>query len=337
MISGRFVSKGEDWAKSSVRLRRGDTLVHYKDGDTLIRRRVVYKTTVKRNVLIAYGIGYLVLFALYASFLLFGSYEITSSEYLRKAFAKRHGETVRALMRAALEATRSNRTPAEVRFAKEVTFYDAEKDLVVINAGDRATLLTAAKLGEAVIGDLAKPEQSRSLPGVFVLYKESWLASVDWPYWLMVYNLLGFYLLIILYLWRPIAEFFATQGKKTSIAIETARKAQEEAENLRNGYRQLAADIEEKRVKLQDDLEETAQAEHEAAMDAAQAQAQDIAGGVETAIDAETHKVLAGIKTALVNDACQRARELLAARVGPSDHDRAVDDLIADIGKMKLG
>lgn len=337
VISGRFVAKGEDGTpRASVRLRRGDTLVHYKGGETLIRRRVVHKTNVKRNVLIAYGVGYAVLFALYAAFLMTGSYEITSEEYLRRAFAKRHGETVRALQRAAVEATRGNRTPAEVRFAKEVSFYDAEKELVVINAGDRVTLLTAAKLGEAVIEDLAKPEQSRSLPASFSLYKESWLTSFDWTYWLMAYNLLGFYILVILYLWKPIAEFFATQGKKTSIAIENARRAQDEAENLRDGYRQLAADIEARRDKMQDDLEESVQAEHEAAIEAAQVQAMDIAGAVETAMDAETHKVLARIKTTIVNDACQRARDLLSRRVEPADHDRAVDDLIADIGKMKL-
>ncbi len=192
VVSGRFVSRREDGARTSVRLKSGDTLIRYRDGEALIRRTVPSKAEARNQILFAYGIGYAVLFVFYLVFLMTGTFEMTPQQYLDKAFARRHADSEPALKRAAMEVMRGNRTPAEVRFAAPISFYDANKDLIKVEAGNRITLQAAAKLGNAIIEDMARPESNRTFSSPFVLYKERRLAEVDWGYWLLFYNLLGF-------------------------------------------------------------------------------------------------------------------------------------------------
>lgn len=335
-VSGRFVSTRFDGSRASVRLKAGDAVIRTPTGETLIRRRTAPKAARGKSVLWGYGVFYLVAFVLYGVFLFTGTHETSPEQYLSRAFSKRRGDTVLDLERAAYAAMRGNRTPAEVRLAMDLNFYDESQEMVKVAAGDRLTLLTAAKLGTAIIKDLERPPAGRTLPESLVLYDETWLASIDWPYWLMLYNLLGFFLLAAVFLWKPIREFLGTQGNKTIIALDNARKAQDEAENIRDGFRSLASELEQKRETLLAEVARQAEAEHVETIEHAKRQAVEIASSGLAAMEAEFHSVLAGLKSRAAHRACGKAHELLASKASAEDHDRAMDALIDDIAGMKL-
>jgi F0F1-type ATP synthase, subunit b len=334
--SGRFIATAPDGRHESFRLKAGDTVIRRQGGETLIRRRVAHKTSSRRQLLIAYAIGYVVIFGLYLMFRLTSTYEMECEDYLTHAFSRRQGETIVDLERAAYEAMRGNRTPAEVRFADDLSFYDRRKNLVKIHAGDRITLQNSAKLARAILDDLRRPPENSEFSKPFKLYEETWLASVDWPYWLMAYNLLGFYLLCGLFLWKPISDFLATQGNKTSSALENVRKAHEHSEDLRDSYRQFTAALEKRREKLEGDIETWAEDERNSALGKAHSQAASIAGSVAAAMATEVHTVREELLSSTVNEACRRAAEIVRGKAGKAEHDAAIDNLINEIESMKL-
>ena len=321
---------------TSVRVTGGDTIIRYQSGDMVIKRGA-RRAQLRRQLIWAYALGYLLLFGAYLYFLIFGTTTITPEEFVQKAFSRRHSSALIDLERAAFEAMRGNRTPAEVRLAEPLAFYDENKDMIRVESGSRLTLVTGSKLGKAILDDQKKPANQQTFTKPLRLYQETYIANANWPYWLTVYNALGFFLLLFLFLWRPLLNYLGTQGKKTAAALRDAREAQEKAMEYRNKYRRLASDIQERGERMRTEAEAEAEAGLEAALAGAKRQAETIEGSIQGAIDAEAGKIAGGLGTRTVNAACDRAMALLANRLGPADHDAAVDELIADIASMRMG
>ncbi|MDR3211493.1 MAG: hypothetical protein LBU79_06220 [Planctomycetota bacterium] len=332
VVSGRFISQREG-LRTSIRLRPGDTILRKQGGQTLILHRRQPRFTLKTQVLTAYALGYVVVFALYFAFLLGGTWELDPQDYLTRSFPGHQGNTAHALRRAALDAMRGSRTPAEVRFAEEFTFYNQAKDLIKIEAGQRLTLLNGAELGEAILADQLLEEKSRIFKEPFLLLKEYWLAAIDWPYWLMLYNLVGFYLLGIILLYRPIMDHLGTQGKKTMAAVETARQARREAANIREKARaqKEALDTKEREqtAKLAEEMAEWQQT----AVLAAEKKASSIISGLSGIVAVETAMTLSRLKNTTATAACREAETILASVTRISDHNRAIDQLIANLSE----
>lgn len=83
-------------------------------------------------------------------------------------------------------------------------------------------------------------------------------------------------------------------------------------------------------------MEKRSAAKHEAALEDAKKQAQEITGGVEGALANAERKHSAEIEASVALRACEQARAILEKRLGPAEHDAAIDELIADIGGMRL-
>lgn len=329
-VSGRYRTSLSGRQADSVRTAGGDTIIKYKSGDMVILRGG-RRAQIRRQIIVAYALGYLILFGLFAYHLITGAAAITPQGFLDKAFKMRHGSEVIDLERAAFEAMRGNRTPAEIHMAQSLSFYDEEKDLIHVAAGDRLTLLTAAKLGHAIIEDQKKPERSRTFQEPFRIYKETYLSIVNWPHALTLYNAVGFFLLIFLFLWRPIMHFLGTQGKKTAVALKNARDSQQEAEDYREKYRAMAYELEDRRDRMKDEISERAERDRKRALEDARNAAQEIAGGIEGALRHERTKQFAAIGAEAANEACAQAERILRKTLGQAEHDTAVDELIADI------
>lgn len=333
--SKRLTVSTRESGPASVRVTGGDTIIRYQSGDMVVMRGA-RRAELRKQLIWGYALGYLILFGLYFYFLLTGTTTITPEGFLDKAFAMRHSASVIDLEHAALEAMRGNRTPAEVRLAQPLSFYDENRSLIRVAAGDRLTLPAAAKLGRAIIEDQKLAPPRRTLDKPIRLYKETYLANMNWPHWLTLYNAFGFFLLVILFLWRPIREYLGTQGKKTAVAIRNAREAQETAAELRDKYRQLAAAIDETREQMTKDAEKLSAVEREAALAKAREQADAIAGSIQAAIDAQAADAKTRLGAEAAREACARARTLLEKRLGQKEHDAAVDELIADIAAARL-
>lgn len=319
---------------ASVRVAGGDTIIRYKSGDMVIKRGA-QRASLRRQLIWMYALGYLILFGLYMYFLFTGTYTITPEAFVQKGFARRHSSSVIDLELAALEAMRGNRTPAEVRLAQSLSFYDDGKDVVRIESGGRLTLLNAAKLGHAIIADQRRDPAQRTFTEPFKLYRDTYLSNINWPRLLTIYNSIGFFLLLGLFLWRPLMSYLGTHGKKTAVALRNARDAQEEAAEYRSRYRNLAADLEDRGERLRADVESTAGSDREAALERARLEAQGLAGDMEKALEGEARELSGRIGAAAALEACDRAGTLLAERLGQREHDIAIDELIADITSMK--
>lgn len=331
--SGRYSTRLSGRQAESVRVAGGDTIIRYKSGDMVIRRGT-RRAELRKQMLIAYALGYFILFGCYGYFLFAGTTTISPEEFVAKAFALRHSSDVIDLERAAVEAMRGNRTPAEIRMAQALSFYDEAKDTIHVASGDRLTLLTAAKLGHVIIEDQKLEASKRTFTKPFRVYKESYLTNVNWPYWLTVYNSLGFFLLLGLFLWRPLMHYLGTQGKKTAVALQNSRDAQEAAAGYRSKYRHLAGEVDGLAENRRADVTARNDAEREKALEAARRQAHDIAGGVEGALRDEVEELSGRIGAKAAIAACEQARVILEGRLGQKEHDAAIDDLIADIATM---
>lgn len=335
-VSARLTSTrltGEQAA--SVRVAGGDTIIRYKSGDMVIRRGA-RRARLRRQVIWTYAAGYLALFGLYVYFLLTSTASVTPHEFIEKAFSRRESTDIIALERAAMEVMRGNRTPAEIRMAEALSFQDENKEIVHVAAGDRLTLLNAAKLGRAIIEDEKKPEALRTFAKPFRIYKETFLAGLNWPWWLTFYNALGFFLLLILFLWRPLMHYLGTQGKKTAVALGNARNAQQEAADYREKYRRLAVEVADRGDELRAFVADRSEKERGEALKQANYQVQEISGGVEGALADEATQLSCRMGAEVARAACDRARDLLAERLGPREHDVAIEELIADIAGMKF-
>ncbi|MDR1745164.1 MAG: hypothetical protein LBS30_05365, partial [Planctomycetota bacterium] len=163
-----------------------------------------------------------------------------------------------------------------------------------------------------------------------------YFAGVNWPYLLSVYNALGFFLLLVLFLWRPAMHYLGTQGKKTAVAIRNSRDARQEAADYRDKYRALAGDIDRKGAELREQIRELTEADREAMILAANRQAEEIAGGVEAVLRNEESELSGRIGSEAAVAACDRARIILESRLGEAEHDIAIEELIADIAGMEL-
>lgn len=320
---------------SSVRVTGGDTIIRYQSGDMVIKRGT-RRASLRRQLIWAYALGYVALFSLYSYFLFTGTQTITPDEYIRNAFSRRHSSDVVDLERAALEAMRGNRTPAEVRPAENISFYDENRDLIRVESGNRLTLAVAAKLGKVIIDDQKKDVSKRTFQAPFRIYKETYLAHVDWPYWLTFYNALGFFLLLLLFLWRPLMNYLGTQGKKTAVALRNARQAQDQAAEYREKYRSLAGEIGEKEEQRRADIEARTVTERDEALEDARNQAEEIVGGIESALDSSARETGAKLGAHAAIRACEEARRILKKRLGQEEHDAAIDELIADISGMRF-
>ncbi len=335
-ISNRLdVSTRISGPQASVRVTGGDTIIRYESGDMVVKRGA-RRARLRRQLIWAYALGYLLLFGLYLFFLITGTTLVEPMDFVQRSFARRHSSDVIDLERAALEAMRGNRTPAEIRLAETISFYDENHDTIQVAAGDRLTLLTAAKLGRAILEDQTRPVENRTFAKPFKVYRESYLSNLNWPYWLTVYNAIGFFLLLLLFLWRPLQNYLGTQGKKTAVALRNSQEAQDEAEEYRNKYRNMAAELEQRSESLRNDIDSSIEEERAAALDNARKSAERIAGGIETALDTEARARTERLGEHAAREACRLARELLEKRLGQAEHDAAIDELIADIGAVRV-
>lgn len=332
--SKRTVVSGRYSGKASVRVTGGDTIVTYKSGD-LVVRRIDRRGQLRKRVILAYVGLYAAVFAVYFYYLMTGTMSIAPAEYIERAFPKRHGAGIMELEWASMEAMRGNRTPAEVRLAETISFHDENNDTINVEAGDRLTLLTAAKLGQAIIKDQQRPEANRAFNKPLKIYRETFLTNMNWPFWLAWMNCFGFFLLLGLFLWRPGRNYLGTEGKKTAVALRDAREALDRSEEIRNEFRRLVREIETRG----DDLRETIESQGEETRDALLAEARNRAANLEGDTASMLAKEEASVAADLGGDAaaaaCREAVAILEKRIGRAEHDAAVDELIDSIAALR--
>lgn len=323
-----------DGQQTAVRVTGGDKIIRYQSGDMVIQRGS-RRAQIRRQIIWVYALGYLFLFGLYFYFLLTGTTTVAPNEFVDRAFVKRRGEGIYELERAAYEVMRGNRTPAEIRLAESLSFYDENQDLIHIASGDRLTLLTAAKLGKAIIDDQKLAPSRRTLAKPLKIYKETYLANMHWPFWLSLYNAIGFFLIMILFLWRPIRDYLGTEGKKTAVALRNAREAQDATLELKDRYRSMIADFDARGGRLRWEVDQATEGESASELARAKKQASSIAVGIQGALESEARKTQGRLVADTAREACEQARTLLENRLGQKEHDLAIDELIADIQAVK--
>ncbi|MDR1534585.1 MAG: hypothetical protein LBU64_05735 [Planctomycetota bacterium] len=314
----------------SVRIAGGDTIIRYESGKMEIRRGA-RRIRLRRQIIIGYAAGYFLIFGLYAYFLAAGKTSIDPWDFVERSFSRRQGTEISDLEIAALQVMRGNRTPAEVRLAEPLSFQDGNGDPVRIEAGSRLTLETAARLAQAIIEDLGRPAETRFFNRPIALYKENFLASLNWPHWLAVYNSLGFFLLILLFLWRPLMNYLGAQSRKAAAALRNARATREEAAKLGEKYLKLAGEDESLRERRLDEIGREVEAELAERLAAARRQAEDMENAIRTSFELEAVSLAARLGARAVDAACGQALRLLGERLGEREHAAAIEELAEDI------
>lgn len=277
-----------------------------------------------------YGIGYVALIVLYLVFIFTGSYSMSPDDYLTKSFPKRTADTAEGLARAAMDAGYGERTPADVRFAQTLTFIDVAGDPIAIKKGDRITLPQAVQLGLAILADEKKPAAARMYTQPFSIYYETPLATLDWAYWLTFYNLVGFFLLIAVFLGKPIGNYLVHESAKVSQAIINAKQAEAEAIKLRDRYNTLVKELELQKNELLEAANTDVNAESERIIATAHSEAKAILSGVQEALDAEIHSVTERLRTETIKEASRQALAIVTREVRPSDHESAIETFVRD-------
>ncbi len=311
-----------------------DTPAHFGRERAATLRPAERRAGSRRRALVFYAAGYFLLFGCHLYVVCTGKTAITPAEFVEKSFARAKSTDITDLENAARAAMRGNRTPAELHLAQAVSFRDENGDTVRVEAGNRLTLPAAARLARAVIEDGAKPERLRVFTQPIAIYRETHLAGLNWPVYLSLYNAFGFFLLLWLFLRRPLLLALGTEGKKTAAALRNARSALEEAEAYKQKYRALSVEVAERTEALRAAAKERARAEREEALADAARQAEAISLGVRSALEGEERERAEAMGRDAAMRACDGALEIVRGRLGDDDHDLLVEELITRLAAM---
>jgi F-type H+-transporting ATPase subunit b len=282
----------------------------------------------RKRFLAYYLIGYAFLAAVYVYFLLTVPTELTPQAYLEQGFSQTTDRGAEALEDALLE-------PAHIRLWEPIAFTTPDGRRYSIPA--RATLNAdeAAALAKTLLAEKNKPAKEREV-GTLVVFEESALGHVPWPYVLTVYNILGLFLLLYVFVWGPMQGLLDGKIRETNEELAAARKAREEAQRLKKRYENILAEIEAEKARLEETGRREFEEEHERILATARHEADLLLETMRQSLSAEVAVATGRLREEIASAAVARARETLAAKASRDDHARAVEDFLAALDEVKL-
>lgn len=226
----------------------------------------------------------------------------------------------------------------EVRLIDAYSFSLPDGTRHTVESGQRLTRADVAALARAMVIDAGqgKVDANHKPMADLKVYKDSFLNDRDWNYILTIVNLIGFFLLVGLFLWGPLSGALGNMAGKAAQALERAQGAQAEAEEIKRKYIALQEEVATRREQNEKSAVSDVEEERARILESARHEAAALMEHLKASMDAEVAAAKEKIKGDVVRSALASARTALEQSVNEADHNAAVEAFIEDVGKTKV-
>ncbi|MBM3302423.1 MAG: ATP synthase F0 subunit B [Deltaproteobacteria bacterium] len=179
------------------------------------------------------------------------------------------------------------------------------------------------------------------LPAILAVTGTAYGAGAEESPWTLsmliwrVINTVALIAVLVYFMKKPLASFFAERTSQISKDLEEARDQRARAEALLQEYKQRLAGMEKELEKMRAELQKSSEAERERVVAAAERLA---ASTVETAkltAEQEVRKAKAALKAEAVDLAMEMAETLIREKITEDDRKRIAEDYLVKVGGMK--
>lgn len=276
-----------------------------------------------------YLAGYGLLILLYLLYLWIAPLSIAAHTYVEEAFPGATRENLSRIDLLGLKTDKANR-----RVYHALAFDAVGGRRVHVEAGAYLTDRDAVDLAKAILLDEMRPEADRTFKEL-VFHRPGFFSNLPWPSILMVYNLLGLFLLLMTFVAGPVGQILENQAKGVREALAEAERTKREAEELKRRYEALLAEVEAEKKKLEETATYEFQEEREHILALAKHESETLLTNLRASLEAEVATSIDRLKREVAREAFAMAREILKEEIRPEDQDRAFEAMMAKLEKTK--
>jgi F-type H+-transporting ATPase subunit b len=156
---------------------------------------------------------------------------------------------------------------------------------------------------------------------------------IPWTFIAQICNLFIQMYLIKRFLFKPVLAILEKRRAMADAQIQDAKKAKEEAENMKAGYEADMAKAKETATAMMQNAERDAAARSEAIISEAQSQAANIKAKAEADIIQEKKKAVNDIKNEIGGIAMDIAGKVIEREISEEDHKKLINEFIENVGE----
>lgn len=162
---------------------------------------------------------------------------------------------------------------------------------------------------------------------------QSLVTLAPWTVIFQICNLLLQLFLFKKFLYKPVMDILAKRQEATDQSLNEARKAKEDADNIKAEYEENMAKAKAEANELVATAQRTATARSEEIIRTAQAQAVELKNKAEADIAQERKKAVNEIKDEIGGIALEIASKVVEREIDAKDHKALIDDFIRNVGE----
>ena len=156
---------------------------------------------------------------------------------------------------------------------------------------------------------------------------------LDFNFWSIfeaVVNLVILFILLRIFLFKPVNKIKAERTRTIQNNLDSAEKAKEEAETLRQQYEDSISEAKEKANNIIMKAHEDAEAERSAIIKKSQEEADKIVADADKAIENERKRVLRQAQSQIADLAIEAASKIIGENVDDEKNRRLVDKFLSE-------
>jgi len=150
-----------------------------------------------------------------------------------------------------------------------------------------------------------------------------------------VVNTIALIILLVYFMKKPLASFFAERTTQIRKDLEDARGQRDRAEQLLAEYRGKLAGMEQELEKMREELRKSGEVESGKVVGSAERMAAAMVESARITAEQEVRKAKAELKSEAVELAVQLAESLIREKINEDDRKRIVEDYLVKVGGMK--
>ena len=161
---------------------------------------------------------------------------------------------------------------------------------------------------------------------------------LDFSFWSIfwaVFNVIVLFILLRIFLFKPINKIRDERTRTIQNDLDSARKAKDEAEELRQQYENSISDAKEQANQIMMKAHEDAESERDAIIKKAHEDAEQKVAEADKEIESERKKVLRQAQSEIADLAIEAASKIVGANVDDEKNRRLVDEFLSneEVGK----
>ncbi len=154
------------------------------------------------------------------------------------------------------------------------------------------------------------------------------MLKFDWNLLWTVFNLIIFFVLMKLFLFKPIKKVLDKRQDMLDEQFRNAETANAEAEEKLADYESKISNVEEEKKQIISDARQSARAEYDKIIDRAQQDSQQMKADAQKQIEEERESSLRAAKEEIASLAAEAASKLVEANISAEDNRNMLDEFL---------